>query len=50
VDLVAIAFPEVIGMAERLKTRLAGRSVGHFDTAGNAHKDKPRDEHRTMVS
>lgn len=49
VDLAAMAFPEVIGMAERLKTRLAGRSVGHFDHVGGTNDNKP-DESKGIAS
>lgn len=31
VDLLATGLPGIIGMAERLKVKVAGRSVGHFE-------------------
>ncbi len=31
VDLMATAMPGIIGLAEQLKVKMAGRSVGHFE-------------------
>jgi hypothetical protein len=39
VDLAAMAFPGIIGLAERCKNRIAGRSVGHFADPGADRAD-----------
>jgi glycosyltransferase involved in cell wall biosynthesis len=36
VDLLATAVPGIVGMAEGLKVKLAGRSVGHFEPPARA--------------
>jgi hypothetical protein len=50
VDLAGMAFPGVVGWAERLKVRLAGRSVGHFADADTARTKQASDAHRDALS
>lgn len=50
VDLAALAFPGVVGLAERLKVRIAGRSVGHFADADSAKNKKTSDERGGALS
>jgi hypothetical protein len=46
VDLAATVFPGIVGLAERCKTRLAGRSVGHFADGGGG-RDEPSNDARS---